>query len=143
MRRFMLLTLLMASTSFGQGRPLKEIESTDPAEIVELKTVFNCLVGDLDFWLNLKQDFKPSEVVKRFDDFTVRVAAIQLAKDTVTNDIVKVLLQVKIDQTLRRRDQLNSTEPGSPRDQESSAQNIIASLNQQLNAVDKAIRDLS
>ena len=152
MKKLIPLILLVATSTFAQGRPPKEIcleiragcAAVDSEEVVELKIVFNSVVGDLNFWLDLQRDFNNAgQVNKRFNDFNDRIAVLQTAKDAVEGDVVKNLFQGKIDATAKRRDRLHSTEAGSKREQAGGAQNIIAQLNRQLNDVDAAIRDLS
>ncbi len=145
-------TLLIAGSALAQGRPPKEIcleigpgcSEIDSEEVVELKIVFNSLVGDLTFWLNLKQDFNNAgKVTQRFNDFNDKIAVLQTVKDAVANNVIKNLFQIKIDATIRRRDELHSVEVGSKREQAGGAGDIIAQLSLQLNAVDAAIRDLN
>ena len=142
------VVLLCGSMCIAQGRPPKEIclemgdscAEIDSSEVVELKIVFNSIVSDLNFWLDLQRDFdNGGEVNKRFDDFNDRIAVFQTVKDVVDNDVVKNLFQVKIDATTKRRDGLHSTEAGSKRDQAGGAANIIAQLNLQLNVVEAAM----
>ena len=146
-----LLVLGMSTSVFAQGRPEKEIcreiqegcAEIDSPEIVELKLIFNSIAGDLSFWLDLRQDFNDAgETNRRFNAFNDNITTLQIARDAVDDDVVKSLLQTKIDATIKRRDELHSTEPGSKREQAAGAENIISQLNLQLNAVDAAIRDL-
>ncbi len=143
MKKLIVLALLVATSAFAQGRPEKEITEADSPEVVELKLVFNSLVGDLTFWLDLRNDFDNSGAVnKRFDDFNDEISVLQTVKDVVVDDVVKNLFQTKIDATTKRRDTLHSTKAGSKREQAGGAGNIISQLNLQLNAVDAAIRDI-
>lgn len=150
MKKLIPLMLLVAASTFAQ-RPPKEIcleiregcTEVDSPEVIELKLVFNSLVGDLDFWLDLRRDFdNAGEVDKRFDDFNAQITVFETVKDVVDDDVVKNLFQTKIDATTKRRDDLHSTKAGSKREQAGGAGNIISQLNLQLNAVEAAIRDI-
>ncbi len=151
-RYFMFVcVLLIAGSALAQGRPPKEIcleigpgcSEIDSEEVIELKIVFNSLVDDLTFWLSLKQDFNNAEkVTQRFNDFNDKIAVLQTVKDAVANNVVRNLFQIKIDATIRRRDELHSVEAGSKREQSDGAQNIIAQLNQQLNDIQFALNQL-
>ena len=152
MKKFILLILLVAAPTFTQERLEKEIclgiqegcTEIDSAEVVELKLMFNSIVGDLNFWLDLRRDFDNAEEVnRRFNAFNDSIATLQIVKDATDNAVVKNLFQTKIDVTTKRRDELHSMEPGSSREQAGGAGNIISQLNFQLNSVDAAIRDLN
>lgn len=145
------VTLMCSSMCIAQGRPEKQIcleigegcTEIDSPEVVELKLVFNSLVGDLDFWLDLQRDFNNAGAVnQRFNDFNNQIAVLQTVKDTVGVEAVKNLFQVKIDAATKLRNELHSTKAGSKRDEAGRAQNVIAQLNQQLNSIDAAIRDI-
>ena len=152
MKKLILLILLVAAPTFTQERPEKEIcleiregcTEIDSAEVVELKLMFNSIIGDLDFWLDLRRDFDNAEEVnRRFNAFNDNIATLQIVKDATDDAVVKNLFQTKIDVTTKRRDKLHSTELGSSREQAGNAGNIISQLNFQLNSVDAAIRDLN
>ena len=143
----LILLLLMSSPVLAQRRMTKKIctevdiscTAIDTQEVVEFKDLFNTLVADLVVQLELQTSFNPTAAAARFADFNNRISALQGAKDAVTNVDAKNALQSTIDAVTSNRDVLDSTAPGSQRDNANKAPAEIVKLNLQMDSIESAI----
>lgn len=84
--------------------------------------------------IHFQSEFTPQEVAARLFNYNQQIANLEIRRDALTGRAVEIL-QEAIDKFIRRRDELNSTEPGSPRDKASKAGPKIAALAQQVQEV--------
>ena len=160
MKKLIAFILLVATSTFAQVRPPKEICSElgsvdrdtgefvgctalDSEEVVELKKLFNSLASVLHGQTMLLGNFQSLVVTQRFSDFGRRIAVLERSRDAVVDRDLKKSFQDRIDEATARRDELNSTESGSQRDLASKASSVITRLNAKLDDIETAIRALA
>ncbi len=143
MKKLVLLLLLVSSTVLAQGRPFKVIDvGVDSSEVVDLKNLFNSLVHDLNEQLGNQGRFAPGRITTLAIAIDERIVRLETLRDALNNQALKDQVQEQIDIVETQRDELTGDQEGGRKDKSDKAPAIIGRLNQQLNDVDRALRDL-
>ncbi len=142
MKKLVLLLLLVSSVVCAQpARTFEVIGPGDSTKIIDLKNLFNSLVHELREQLENQGRFAPGRITTLTAVFGERLARLETLRDALSNQDLKDDLQEKIDAVEAQRAELTGDQEGSRKDKSIKAGPIIAKLNQQLNDVDKALKD--
>ena len=158
MKKILFLLLLVSTVALGQGRPDKELcfgefdddgedspptcTGADSEEVLELKNEFNKLAQELRQAIHTQRDFNASAVIARRNGFNVEIARLETIRDILDNQDLRDKFQAKINKLVSNRDEADSTDPGSARDNASKLGPVVYTLNQQLSDIEAALASL-
>lgn len=130
MKKLLIALLFIPTLAFGQVRDEDQckvdedywsesktacFESDDFDNVQHLLFVeYNRLRLEQFRLVHLQSEFTPEEAATRLANFNARIAALEIRRDASVGRAAE-FLQEKIDKSIRRRDELDSTEPGGPR----------------------------
>jgi len=109
------------------GQVCLERDDMNEDQVLLLRTLCK-YEQDLAQALHTQQEFDAGSVVARKAAFDSRIAELVVERDA-TSGMPAQMYQDQIDRLTKRRDQLDSTAPGSPRDLASQLGPVITQLN--------------